>query len=203
MDYARFLRRAPRQSRSRSLVAAILSAATEIAMRTSDTDLSVEEIAARAGVGIGSFYEYFQSRETLFAAIMAKFTDDAVRKFEALLREAETEPLDILAARFVDLAISTYADQPRLLRAIHAAAHRTGMMSTIASNQTVFARTLARALAGRADVEQGDDLEARAYVAIHGAMGVMFTQMWEDPPFLQRAELREALISMMVRQFIA
>ena len=64
-------RKVPRQLRSRSTVAAIKQAAYDLIATEgfSSHCTSTASIAARAGIGIGSLYDYFPSREAVFLAL--------------------------------------------------------------------------------------------------------------------------------------
>ena len=64
-------RKAPRQTRSRSTVDAIKQAARELvsAEGFSSSSTSTTLIAERAGVSIGSLYQYFPTREAIFIAL--------------------------------------------------------------------------------------------------------------------------------------
>ncbi|MCW5837818.1 MAG: helix-turn-helix transcriptional regulator, partial [Labilithrix sp.] len=68
--YDAYLRKAPRQSRSRSVVEAILGAASERLSRGGEEeDVTLQEVADRAGVGIGSLYDYFRDRRSILSAL--------------------------------------------------------------------------------------------------------------------------------------
>ena len=72
------LRKRPRQARSEALVSAILEAAARI-LETQGLDaLTTTAVADRAGVSVGSLYQYFPGR----SAILAELT----RRERALLK---------------------------------------------------------------------------------------------------------------------
>ena len=56
-------RRRPRQERSRALVDAIVQATVELAAERGLEHVSTDHIAARAGVSVGSVYQYFASKD--------------------------------------------------------------------------------------------------------------------------------------------
>ena len=63
------MRRLPRQRRAIATVDAILEAAARILIDTGYASASTNRIAERAGVGIGSLYEYFPGKEAIFAEL--------------------------------------------------------------------------------------------------------------------------------------
>lgn len=83
------MRRSPKQERARKMVEKLLDAtAATIAERGLD-DTTTNHIAERAGVSIGSVYQYFPDKEALFAALMEKVSEDVSKTF--LERAAQME----------------------------------------------------------------------------------------------------------------
>ena len=191
--YDRFLRKAPKQSRSRSVVEAVLEAAAELLPHTGDDDqVTLNDIAARAGVGVGSLYDYFSDRGSVLSGLAAKVTEDNLRAFEDLLEKSRHEPLSIAIRGIVDLMFDTYLGNVRIPRAVLRVAHRIDLMPTIAESQNAFAAALANALRQRDDVRK-DDLDVVAFVVTNMAMGVIHTSIWSEKQPFTDAELREHL----------
>jgi AcrR family transcriptional regulator len=63
-----FQRRKPRQARSRATVETIVEAAAQILERQGPGGLTTNGVAERAGVSIGSVYQYFPDKQALLLA---------------------------------------------------------------------------------------------------------------------------------------
>lgn len=87
-------RKRPRQRRSLATVEAILVAAAETFVSAGFEHATVHAIADRAGVSIGSLYQYFPNREALLVALIEKHTDASLLELEHALASAEAMPLD-------------------------------------------------------------------------------------------------------------
>jgi AcrR family transcriptional regulator len=74
--------KAPRTSRGRRTLRAILDAATAEFGEKGFHDASIAGIMARAGLAIGSFYTYFDSKEALFTALVRDLSEQ-VRDYVA------------------------------------------------------------------------------------------------------------------------
>lgn len=196
--YDAFLRKIPRQTRSRSVVEAILGAAFDRVRQDGDESPSLETIAARAGVGIGSLYDYFRDRQGLLAGLVAKLTEDNLESFERLLRESTEQPLEVFAGSLVDHALDVYVADPKAARFALRVAYQLGLMPTLAETQTHFAASLAAALGARRDLGPERDYGATAYVLTHAIMGVVHTLLWESVPPFARDTLRAELVTSMV-----
>jgi AcrR family transcriptional regulator len=114
-------RKVPKQARSSATVAAVLEAAAE-AFREGGLDgANVNRIAARAGVSVGSLYQYFPSKEAILVALLQRHTEgalervgealergrdaplaDAVRAVVSVLIEVHVSPIDRALARELD-----------------------------------------------------------------------------------------------------
>jgi AcrR family transcriptional regulator len=197
--YDRFLRKTPKQSRSRSVVEAVLEAAAELMPQHGDDEqVTLNDIAARAGVGVGSLYDYFADRGSVLSGLAAKVTEDNLRAFEDQLEKSLHEPLPVAIRGLVDLMFDTYLGNVRIPRAVLRVAHRVGLMPTIADSQNAFASALAASLRQRNDVRKCD-LDVVAYVVTNMAMGVIHTSIWSEKQPFTDPQLRETLVHACLR----
>jgi AcrR family transcriptional regulator len=82
-------RRRPSQARSRATVEALLEAAARVFETRGYAGATTNRIAERAGVSIGSLYEYFPNKDALLVALMERH----IAEGEAILNEAGAEAL--------------------------------------------------------------------------------------------------------------
>jgi AcrR family transcriptional regulator len=91
-------RKQPQQARSAELVTAILQAAVQVLTRQGAQRFTTARVAEKAGVSIGSLYQYFPNK----AAILFRLQSDEWRQTTELLRgileDAGRPPLDRLRA---------------------------------------------------------------------------------------------------------
>jgi len=94
----------------------LLAVATE-AFAEEGEDVALETIAARAGVGIGTFYRHFPSRDALVAAAYRHEVNELCATAAGLLRtQPADEAMRAWAARFADY-IATKRGMGNALRA--------------------------------------------------------------------------------------
>jgi AcrR family transcriptional regulator len=109
-------RKSPRQARSTATVDAILEAAARILERDGPARLNTNAVAERAGVSVGSLYQYFPNKDAIVSALLSR---DA-RAREAALREAVASaaglPLEDGVGLIVDAAVAHQSARPRLAR---------------------------------------------------------------------------------------
>src|SRR5476649_2912303 len=75
-------RKQPQQARSTELVAAILQAAVQVLAKEGATRFTTARVAERAGVSVGSIYQYFPNK----AAILFRLQSEEWRQTSELLR---------------------------------------------------------------------------------------------------------------------
>ena len=83
---AYLLRKHPRQRRSVATVTAILDAAARILTETGYATASTNRIAERAGVSIGSLYEYFPGKEAVYGELRRREAQKAFAEHMTGLR---------------------------------------------------------------------------------------------------------------------
>src|SRR5689334_2383592 len=86
-------RKAPKQARSRATVDAILRASARVLSREGFDRLSTNRVAEVAGVGVGSLYQYFPSKEALVAALVDRHREEIMQVFLARAAAAATKPV--------------------------------------------------------------------------------------------------------------
>ncbi|MFI9786872.1 TetR/AcrR family transcriptional regulator [Kitasatospora sp. NPDC051984] len=100
--------RRPRRADAARNFDALLTAARE-AFAEHGADASLEDIARRAGVGIGTLYRNFPTRRHLFEAVYANEVEDLARVATGLADRPSWDALVTWLRRFVDYAMTKRA----------------------------------------------------------------------------------------------
>jgi AcrR family transcriptional regulator len=79
-------------------------------------DTTTNHIAERAGVSIGSLYQYFPNKEAILAVLLEEHFDEGVEALEAIQRHLAEVPHDLvgMTRHYVDGIIELHAKNPRL-----------------------------------------------------------------------------------------
>ena len=111
-------RRHPRQDRSRAKVNSILAAAADICAGRGIDALTTNAVAARAGVSIGSLYQYFPGKEALLAALIRSERAGLLQAVEQIVSTDASRSLAELSDALIDLTISHHLERPALSRTL-------------------------------------------------------------------------------------
>lgn len=166
VDHPRPQRADARRNRER-LIAAARTAFDEVG-----ADVPLEEVARRAGVGIGTLYRHFPGRDDLIEALIGDRVDELVAEAGELL--GADDPVAALRA-WLGAVVDHAARYRGLAASLVAAAHGEGRLTDACHRQEAAADALvarARASGGlRADVTTAEVLglvSALAWLAEQG-----------------------------------
>jgi AcrR family transcriptional regulator len=107
-------RKRPQQDRSRVTVEAILEAITHILTEEGYEKANTNRIAERAGVSIGSLYQYFPNKGSLMAALAEQHSNEIAALVESKLSDVAHAPLEVSIPELVKAIIAVHAINPHL-----------------------------------------------------------------------------------------
>lgn len=76
-------RKTPRQGRSATTVEAIFEATIQVLLTDGPIDLTTTRVSERAGVSVGSLYQYFPNKQALFHAVNERYLTMLADRVEA------------------------------------------------------------------------------------------------------------------------
>ncbi len=91
-------RKQPQQVRSTELVAAILEAALQVLAQEGATRFTTARVAERAGVSVGSVYQYFPNKASILFRLQVDEWQRTTRMLQRLIEDTSTSPLERLRA---------------------------------------------------------------------------------------------------------
>ena len=101
------LRRTPRQARSQKRVDAILQAAASLLNERGFEAMTTSAIAERAGVPVGTLYQFFPNRDAVLAGLALQYLDDMEADSAQLFTpDIVYVPLPVLMERTIDWIVA-------------------------------------------------------------------------------------------------
>jgi AcrR family transcriptional regulator len=101
-------RKRPRQARASATVEAVLAAAAEVFESEGFAAANVNKIAARAGVSVGSLYQYYPSKEALLVALIERHTEASLSALEHALAQTRNLALDAAVRHVVRAMVDAH-----------------------------------------------------------------------------------------------
>lgn len=182
-------RRTPRQARAENTIDAILDAAFQLLEINGPDKLTTNHVARRAGVSIGTLYQYFACKQDILAAL-AQRRAGAVR--DAIAETIIRNP-DVSSVRTIVQALMTgFEGSPATRQALLDAMFLRGGDSVLMHHHQAFLA----AIAGRARL-QVDLTPESAFVLTHAAISLLRAAAAEQELGLDPARLEDELVRLM------
>ncbi|WP_394761788.1 TetR/AcrR family transcriptional regulator [Phenylobacterium sp.] len=182
-------RKSPRQQRSRQTVEVVLEAAAHILEDGGLARFNTNAVAARAGVSVGSIYQYFPDKDAVMTALIRREAARFDGALERALAGAADLPLDDAIGGLIAVAVRHQTERPNLARILDLEERRLGLEEQAEAATAAALNRLTAFLETRGVWEpavSAADLLNLARGMIDGALG-------DDPADLSR-RVRRAIL---------
>jgi AcrR family transcriptional regulator len=140
-------RKNPTQDRAKSTVAAIVEAFTHIFARQGAKGANTNRIAEKAGVSIGSLYQYFPNKQAILVAAIRRLAHEKLEKLSQIRDGLEGKPLETAVAEMVDALIDLRARDQGFERVLIENLSQFKVLETIREAEADFVPLLTDCLA--------------------------------------------------------
>ena len=159
--------------------------------------MSTNRIAKVAGVGVGTLYQYFDSREAIVERLVSDLAEARITAFATSLRaevqEDETD-LEGAVANIVDATLAAMRVRPEIAARLAAEAPRGGREDLEAAWVRRCIELMRAALYQRRNAIRPGDLDLQAHVLVTSAFAVLSDAMRHRPELLSTDALRGELV---------
>jgi len=188
-------RKSPVQARSAASVDAILEATIQVLLSAGKERLTTTRVAARAGVSVGTLYQYFPNKSALLQAALKRHLDEVIEAVERVCREQKGQTLQRMATVLITTFLNTKMRDAKTSVALYSVSSdvdgvKMARQMGVRSNKAIveMLKTSREALT--------KDPQAVAAV-LQGAMGGVSRRLLESvTPEREFELLREELIAM-------
>lgn len=113
-------RKMPLQARSSASVDAILKATVQVLLRVGKEKLTTTRVAQRAGVSVGTLYQYFPNKSALLKAALRLHVEEILREVERVCVVERGQPVEQMAEALARAFLATKMRDPKKSRALYA-----------------------------------------------------------------------------------
>ena len=194
-------RKCASQERSRATVDALIEATARILVTQGFDKASTNRIAEKAGVSIGSLYQYFPSKEALVAAVMDRHNQELMHVVRGALAEIAALPIKQAVRKVVAVAVKAHRVDPNLHRVLAEQIPRTGRLENVeAFNRENYALFRAYLESHRNEI-RSVDLGLAAFVCVTSIEALTHTAVLHHSESL-RGEALGALVDETTRLLV-
>jgi AcrR family transcriptional regulator len=196
-------RKRPRQERSQVTVQAILTASAHILTESGYDHFTTNKVAERAGVSIGSLYQYFPNKESLLLALAEHHAHEIVQLAQRHLVGIDdpcgngkaARPIPEVLQQIIKAAIAAHALNPKLHRVLHEQVPHSEVMRQL--DQVKIENLLRSFLAERCDQLQPENLDLTVFIIERTIRGLIHGAAIDHPEFLKTGELEQELVTLL------
>lgn len=120
MQLQKSTRKRPVQQRSLATVEVIFDATIQVLLGVGMERLTTTKVAERAGVSVGTLYQYFPNKESLLTAVLERHLGKVLVAVELACETAKGQATEGMAAGLVRALIAAKFREPLVSRALYA-----------------------------------------------------------------------------------
>jgi AcrR family transcriptional regulator len=111
-------RKQPVQARSKATVAAIIEATAQVLVARGYPHTSTDAVAERAGVSIGTLYQYFPNKDALVAALIRDHVEQVLGTVAAAMNAHAAAPMAVALGAIVHASVEAHRINPALHKVV-------------------------------------------------------------------------------------
>jgi AcrR family transcriptional regulator len=179
-------------------VDAILTATAQILTQEGYDTASTNRIADRAGVSIGSLYQYFPNKEALVAALIERHVSEMVEIVESKLKDFFDAPLEVMLYETVKACIAAHAANPTLHRVLEEQVPRIGKLKQIESAEEQIKELLRAYLQKNQHQIQPQNLDLTVFILGCTVESLTHAAVIEQPQLLHNGQLDREITNLLL-----
>jgi AcrR family transcriptional regulator len=113
-------RKSPVQARSTASVDAILKATVQVLLKVGKEKLTTTRVAARAGVSVGTLYQYFPNKSALLRAALSLHVEEILAEVDRVCVAQREQPVQQMAEALAVAFLAVKMRDPKKSRALYA-----------------------------------------------------------------------------------
>lgn len=191
------MRKKPQQARSRHLVDTLIEATARCVAEHGLDGTTTASVAAKAGVSVGSLYQYFDGKEDLIEALIAKLADDIGRGLMKLPMTDEVT-LETRVALSIAFGFSIMHSHQGLYMELARNWHRISTQHVADVLQQYFYRATQTYLLKHYRDYPIDKLHVRIFIITNSVMFTIVRFLSQDDPLLLESEVQAGLTEMVI-----
>ena len=192
-------RKNPLQARSQATVDSILEATTHILIHQGYDHMSTNAIAQKAGVSIGSLYQFFPNKEAVVAALIDRQIEEEMHLITTKLADLADAPLAHAARELVKSMLLMSAVNPKLKVALYAEIPRVGRFERLRETRRFVEQMIFDFLERHQDEVKPKNRKLAAFLIVQAVDAVIQNTKQEHPDYLQDEAFIHEINALVIR----
>jgi AcrR family transcriptional regulator len=190
-------RKQPVQARSEATVSALFDASIQVLLAVGYRRFTTTRAAERAGVSVGSLYQYFPNRQALITAVIERYLDGLHATIEQHCLELRGCTLDQQVTGLVDAVIAAKWEHIDVSRALHEPLDDIDGAELLNASAVKASGSIAQVLRSCADASFRD-VDRLALLIVIACSSLLQAAITDRTGTLDRQALREHMCAMVL-----
>jgi len=191
-------RRTPSQTRSAGTVAAILEAAAQVLEKGGLAAFTTNAVAERAGVSIGTLYQYFADKNALLLALARRELEAALGAVGSALRGEVDPSIEGRVRAMVRAMIHAFGGRQRARKAVLQAILAQGLGAEMMAPVAAFIARAGEEVGRTPNPLLGPLSREQVFVLSRGLLGTIRAAVLEEQPFFRSQAFEDEVVRMIV-----
>lgn len=191
-------RKKPEQDRSRATVDVIVDAAARILVKGGYDAFTTNRVAEKAGVSIGSLYQYFPNKEALLSELMRRHVEEIGEGVEEMMARSAHAPLSEIIRGAIEHSARAHLHDPELHRVLSEEVPQLGTLDWEAPFVERMMRHVRQALEARRAEIVIADLDLATYIVTTAVDSLIHNAVVDRPQDLKSGALAQEVTRMIV-----
>jgi AcrR family transcriptional regulator len=191
-------RRIPRQTRAEDTVAAILEGAAQVLEAGGLANFTTNAVAERAGVSIGTLYQYFGDKNALMVELARRELNACLASIAAALQAEAQAPAEARIRAVVRAIISAFGGRQRARKAVIQAVLSQGIATTMLAPVGAFIADLGARSGNMPDPVFPRLGREQIFVLTRAMMGAIRAAVLEEQPFFKSRAFEDEIVRLMM-----
>jgi AcrR family transcriptional regulator len=187
----------PSSRAGEEIVQAVLAAAETVIDEDGLDRFTTSRVVERAGVSVGSLYQYFPSKESILAELARRLERRTQHRIIEILESSTSDSLEHTAGQIIDVLLVGIGGL-EFRRALRRAVPQGWIEDTASEVDLAVRAQLAGELSRRSDVRSGEHA-LMAWVIGHAIEGAIEAAVLVDPELARSTPFRAELVELVTR----
>jgi AcrR family transcriptional regulator len=192
----------PMQDRAQATVEALLEATARVLVEVGYARLSTNRVAKRAGVSIGSLYQYFADKDALVDALARRVSERQSAVIVDHILSSAGQPLPETIRSLIYGVIAAKRVEPVLSQALVTQVPRDGRVDVERTMLRRLSEVVSGALQRRRSEVRVQNAELAAFTLVHATFAVIRGALEDRPELLADDALADELVDLCVHYLL-
>lgn len=195
-------RKKAKQARSQATIEAILQAAAQILVHDGLEAASTNRIAEKAGVSVGSLYQYFPGKEAVIYALVERHVLRMQKQLEDHLEKFVGVAIEEAVPAYVEAMFEVHRVEPKLHRVFQEQLPKLAGRDEFQRWSETTEATVRAFLELHRERLRPKDLDLAAFLLVHSVEAVIHAVAILRPRYLERRVLAEEVSQLVLRYLL-